>query len=103
MWVRYVSSSAIGPSSCFTSAGVYSSPWRRIVSSGAYFAWVEPPFDIPSDTLARRLVSECGVLMLPGTMFMPEGGGRGALRIAFANADRRGLADLATRLSRFAP
>jgi len=78
-------------------------PEWRIVSSGAYFAWVEPPHDIPSDTLARRLVTECGVLMLPGTMFMPEGGGRGALRVAFANADRRGLADLATRLSRVAP
>ena len=78
-------------------------PEWRIVSSGAYFAWVEPPHDIPSDTLARRLVSECGVLMLPGTMFMLEGGGREALRLAFANADRRGLADLATRLSRFAP
>ena len=38
--------------------------------------------------------------MLPGTMFRPDGDGRGAreFRIAFANTDAAGLAALAARL-----
>ncbi|MBK0398810.1 aminotransferase [Limibaculum sp. M0105] len=84
-------------------------PGWRILGAGAYFAWVEPPFDIPSDRLARRLVAEQSVLTLPGTMFTPaaaEGrdwGGERALRIAFANADAAGIAVLADRLAAFRP
>lgn len=53
-----------------------------------------------SATLAQRLVHEAGVLLLPGTMFMPEGDPDGArhLRIAFANVDETGIAALADRL-----
>ena len=71
----------------------------NIVSAGAYFAWIEHPHDLPSDQLARRLVAEAGVLMLPGTMFMPEGQGTRHLRIAFANVDAAGIAALAGRLA----
>ena len=71
----------------------------NIVSAGAYFAWIEHPQDLPSDQLARRLVAEAGVLMLPGTMFMPEGQGTRHLRIAFANVDAAGIAALAGRLA----
>lgn len=84
-------------------------PDWRILGAGAYFAWVEPPFGIPSDRLARRLVTEQSVLTLPGTMFAPAAaGGRDwgaerALRIAFANADAAGLAALAARLAAFRP
>ena len=67
---------------------------------GAYFAYFEHPFDIPSDELARRLVPEAGVLLLPGTMFMPKGNpaGKRQVRIAFANLDRTGLGQLFDRL-----
>ena len=77
-------------------------PGWRLLSAGAYFAWVEPPVDLPSDRLARRLLAEEGVLLLPGTMFAPEGepGAARALRIAFANADAAGIAELARRLAR---
>lgn len=80
-------------------------PGWRVRGSGAYFAWVEPPFDIASDVLARRLVAEQSVLVLPGTMFTPAGdpAGQRALRIAFANADAEGLAELMRRLAAFAP
>jgi aspartate/methionine/tyrosine aminotransferase len=71
----------------------------RLEGVGAYFAYVRHPFDVPSDALARRLVAEAGVLCLPGTMFMPEGGGREHLRIAFANVDRPGIGRLAERLA----
>ncbi|MCE8511627.1 aminotransferase [Ruegeria pomeroyi] len=72
----------------------------KLLGLGAYFAYLEHPFDIPSDELARRLVRDVGVLVLPGTMFMPEGDPAGArqLRVAFANLDRAGIGQLFDRL-----
>ena len=57
--------------------------------------------DTPSDELAPRLVREAGVLMLPGTMFMPTDdlSGKRQMRVAFANVDRDGIAELARRLA----
>ena len=71
----------------------------RLEGCGAYFAYLRHPFDAPSDVLARRLVAEAGVLCLPGTMFMPAGGGGAHLRLAFANVDRAGIGRLAERLA----
>jgi len=72
----------------------------RLLGLGAYFAYLEHPFDMPSDELARRLVSEAGILLLPGTMFMPDHdpAGKRQVRIAFANLDRRGIEQLFDRL-----
>lgn len=72
----------------------------RLLGLGAYFAYFEHPFDIPSDELARRLVPKAGILLLPGTMFMPENdpAGKRQVRIAFANLDRTGLVQLFERL-----
>ncbi|MEM1385342.1 MAG: aminotransferase [Pseudomonadota bacterium] len=81
-------------------------PDWRVTGAGAYFAWVEAPFDRPAADLALRLLADQAVLALPGTMFTPDtgdwGGGR-ALRIAFANSDADGIADLAQRLAAFRP
>ena len=73
----------------------------RLLGCGAYFAYVEHPFDIPSDALAPKLVNEAGVLLLPGTMFMPDDNpaGKRQLRIAFANIDRSGIENLFERLA----
>lgn len=73
----------------------------RLKGCGAYFAWAEHPFAESSATLAPRLLQEAGVLLLPGTMFMPENDPEGArhVRIAFANVDEAGIATLAERLS----
>jgi aspartate/methionine/tyrosine aminotransferase len=72
----------------------------ELLGCGAYFAYVAHPFAMPSDKLAQRLVSEAGVLLLPGTMFMPSdlAGGDRQLRIAFANIDRAGVGRLFDRL-----
>lgn len=72
----------------------------RLLGLGAYFAYLEHPFDIPSDDLARRLVSQAGILLLPGTMFMPDHdpAGKRQVRIAFANLDRAGIGLLFDRL-----
>ncbi|MCP1169918.1 aminotransferase [Limimaricola litoreus] len=73
----------------------------QLMGCGAYFGWIEHPFAETSDALAQRLVHEAGVLLLPGTMFTPEGSeaGRRQLRIAFANVDAGGIAELETRLA----
>ena len=68
---------------------------------GAYFAYVRHPFDMPSDQLARDLVTRASILALPATMFAPVDDADGArhLRIAFANLDRAGIATLFDRLA----
>lgn len=80
-------------------------PRWRLLGCGAYFAYAEHPFDEASPDLARRMVREAGVLMLPGTMFMPEGEAAGArqMRIAFANADAAGIGTLIDRLAVLRP
>ncbi len=78
-------------------------PGWRIDGIGAYFAWVTPPFDMPSAETARRLLAEQALLVLPGSMFTPADRPTGALRIAFANADAAGLAETVRRLDAFRP
>ena len=52
---------------------------------------------------AKRLVQEEAVLMLPGTMFQPDSHPEGArqFRIAFANVDAAGIAEMFNRLKAF--
>lgn len=73
----------------------------RLLGCGAYFAYIEHPFAEGSATLAPRLVREAGVLILPATMFTPEGDPSGdrQFRVAFANTDRAGIAEFARRLA----
>ncbi len=72
----------------------------RLLGVGAYFAYVAHPFEMSSAELAQRLVREAGVLLLPGTMFVPDDdpSGKSQARIAFANLDRAGINGLFTRL-----
>ena len=79
--------------------GFHALPDWKLLGCGAYFAYVEHPYQMASDLLCKRLVTEAGVLMLPGTMFMPEGQGRSQIRIAFANVDTTGIAEVFRRLS----
>jgi aspartate/methionine/tyrosine aminotransferase len=80
-------------------------PGWRLLGCGAYFAYVEHPFAEASDKLARRLVHDAAILMLPGTMFQPTSHPEGArqLRIAFANIDAQGIAELFRRLALLHP
>ena len=90
-------------------AGFERLPNWRVMGCGAYFAYVRHPFAEASDVVAKRLVDEAHLLVLPGTMFGPrrEAGGDGqaeaSLRIAFANADADGLAELCARLGALTP
>ena len=81
-------------------AGFQRLPGWEVDSCGAYFAWVRHPFDMASNALARHLVREAALLLLPGTMFMPTPAeGAAHLRIAFANADAAGIDVLVERLA----
>ena len=75
----------------------------RLLGVGAYFAYLHHPFAISSAELAPKLVRDAGILCLPGTMFCPDGdpSGRAQLRIAFANLDVDGIAELYSRLATF--
>jgi len=77
----------------------------KLLGCGAYFAYLQHPFDIASDDLAQRLVAGAGILCLPGTMFRPpsDPAGPRELRIAFANIDRAGVAELFGRLAAYTP
>jgi len=72
----------------------------NLLGCGAFFAYAEHPFPLDSTTLCQRLVHEASLLMLPGTMFQPASNPQGQrqLRIAFANADCNGLAEMFSRL-----
>jgi aspartate/methionine/tyrosine aminotransferase len=86
-------------------AGFQRLPGWQLLGCGAYFAYVRHPFAKTSDVVAREMVDAAAILTLPGTMFGPtraEGGTGQAeetLRIAFANADATGLAEVVRRLA----
>jgi aspartate/methionine/tyrosine aminotransferase len=69
----------------------------RLISAGAFFAWVRHPFaGEPAAGVARRLADRHNLLCLPGTYFGP--GQDGALRLAFANLPAEKMAEVAERL-----
>lgn len=76
-------------------------PGWELLGCGAYFAYARHPFDAPSPAVARDLLARAGVLMLPGTMFRPDGDPDGPreMRIAFANADTTQIGALMERLT----
>lgn len=73
----------------------------QLLGNGAYFAYLRHPFVMPSNELAQKLVTEAGILLLPGTMFRPEDDPAGAreVRLAFANVNRAEIGQLFQRLS----
>ena len=74
----------------------------RLASIGAYFAFVAHPYEgETASAVAEKLVTEAGVLGLPGSYFGP--GLEGYLRLAFANVERDILAGLGERLAGVGP
>lgn len=75
-------------------------PRYRIVSSGAFFAYLAHPYvNHDARDVAMGLAQHCGVLTLPGSMFGPEQDGY--LRLAFANVDVSLMEDAAQRLGHY--
>lgn len=103
-WVAGERAEILARRAALTGAFDRLSDWR-LLGCGAYFAYVEHPYALPSPDLARRLVREAGVLMLPGTMFMPgdDPAGTRQMRIAFANVDATGIFRMLDRLAALPP
>lgn len=80
-------------------------PAWKLLGCGAYFAYVEHPFALPSVEVCKRAVDQAAILMLPGSMFQPEESpeGKRQIRIAFANIDHDGIAEFFKRLATFQP
>lgn len=69
----------------------------KLISAGAYFAYVRHPFDAePASRVARRLAHRQAVLALPGEAFGPEQ--ERCLRFAFANLAADAFPELVDRL-----
>ena len=76
-----------------------SNRWR-LVSIGAYFAYVEHPFpDRPSTEVSKRLSDEENLLTIPGDMF--GAGQERFVRLAFANVTDDKIPLVLERLERF--
>jgi aspartate/methionine/tyrosine aminotransferase len=68
----------------------------RIVSAGAYFAYVQHPFDVPSRSVAERLAREFKIVCLPGTYF--GDGQESYFRFAFSGVANEQFPQLVSRL-----
>ena len=69
----------------------------RIAGLGAYFAYLEHPFEVASAVaVARHLAIQHNLLCLPGTTFGP--GQERYLRLAFANVDSELIPEITRRL-----
>ncbi len=78
-------------------------PGWRLRSSGAYFAFIEHPFDASATDVAKALIEQAGILVLPGDMFAPGNGkwAKHSMRFAFANVDETTLKAASDRIVTF--
>jgi aspartate/methionine/tyrosine aminotransferase len=68
----------------------------RLISAGAYFAYVQHPFDEAARDVVKRLVQEHELLCLPGSYFGPDQ--ERFIRLAFANVHESHFDDVISRL-----
>jgi aspartate/methionine/tyrosine aminotransferase len=68
----------------------------RLISAGAYFAYIEHPFDAPARDVVKRLIEEQEIVCLPGSYFGQDQ--EQFIRFAYANLHQRHFDDLITRL-----
>ena len=68
----------------------------RLVSAGAYFAYIEHPFDEPSRAVVKRLIQEFDLISLPGSYFGQDQ--NKFIRLAFANVHETLFDEVARRL-----
>ena len=80
------------------------SNWK-LKGCGAYFAYVEHPFDISSKIICQKLLSNQAILTLPETTFSPPNKNdlQKHIRIAFANIGTSEIKVMFERLKNFKP
>jgi aspartate/methionine/tyrosine aminotransferase len=68
----------------------------RLISAGAYFAYIEHPFEAPARDVVKRLIQQHEIISLPGSYF-----GRDQeqfIRFAYANVHQRHFDEVIRRL-----
>lgn len=84
----------------FRSAFVEAGNPFHLAASGTFFAWVRHPFPGKSGReVAKRLVQEAGLLLLPGEVFGP--GLEPYLRLAFGNIREEAIPEAVRRFREF--
>jgi aspartate/methionine/tyrosine aminotransferase len=68
----------------------------RLVCAGAYFAYIEHPFEEPSRSVVKRLIQEFDLISLPGSYFGQQQ--EKFIRFAFANVNEIHFAEVVRRL-----
>jgi aspartate/methionine/tyrosine aminotransferase len=68
----------------------------RLVSAGAYFAYIEHPFDETAREVVKRLIQQHEIVCLPGSYFGPEQ--EQFIRLAYANVHESRFDDVIGRL-----
>jgi len=68
----------------------------RLVSAGAYFAYIEHPFESPSRDVVKRLIQEFDLVCLPGSYFGQKQ--EKFIRLAFANVHEKHFDEVIHRL-----
>jgi len=72
----------------------------KVVSSGAYFGWIQHPAkDLATQEVVRKLVLEHDVLTIPGTAFTNTD--QATVRMSFANLEPEQMNELRSRLGEF--
>ena len=80
------------------------SNWK-LKGCGAYFAYVEHPFNFSSDIICKKILSNQAILTLPEKTFTPQNNNdlQKHIRIAFANINTSEIKDMFERLNNFKP
>jgi len=68
----------------------------RLLSAGAYFAWIKHPFTDSARQVARRLIEDHLLVCLPGSYFGPDQDAY--LRLALANLEAEQIPEVVRRL-----
>ena len=68
----------------------------RLVSAGAYFAYIQHPFDAPARDVVRRLIEQHEIVCLPGSYFGQQQ--EQFIRLAYANVHENRFEDVIGRL-----
>ncbi|TDJ26518.1 MAG: aminotransferase class I/II-fold pyridoxal phosphate-dependent enzyme [Gammaproteobacteria bacterium] len=68
----------------------------RLICAGAYFAYIEHPFNTPSRSVVKRLIEKFDLVSLPGSYFGPKQ--EKFIRFAFANVHESHFNEVVRRL-----
>jgi len=68
----------------------------RLICAGAYFAYIEHPFNTPSRSVVKHLIEEFDLVSLPGSYFGPKQ--EKFIRFAFANVHESHFNEVVRRL-----